>query len=608
MQRIIDEHEAAAHGMKEAVLRQWARRLSPDPEHPMSTQTLYRHMRKARGKTKEAPGRPREIPRDGVRAVIRIKERAKAMGRADTEREYPTDLALKDLAATDPRYPNATEWSESTVNRIAREELGYRDERRTRRFEAEYATRLYQMDFSRLEYFQLKTYDPEARGGEGDYILHLTRNSTAHKTDDHKVLRAWIVSVLDDASRVFISRAFAATGESPELGLEFLRWVFLRDHDEHPLRYPPQALQADKGAFASEASTRACEAVGIDPLFNRGKGSNAKVERTFRTLWTRWEQHLAMRHPEGWTINLTDLNATLFEFSLRRCRKRHPTHRRHTREDVYITSLPGRARTLDTDLLSHAFNVRERTVTRDGTVSLDNELYITPHTTPCGTPIKVGARIRVLVALDGTHKGQLIATDAADFELKPFHPNGLDDFAGGPPATTAETLRGQVDLKAPLAQDLLAHDLQDAHVYAQATGGTLDAPDVFPRPKRIEPTGPFAAPNDASNDSNSNTDTHNQGTENGSTENGSAGGSTSDNSPTHAPILPAAEARAHIGRQLRPYGATYADVASVADDLVGHATRSELDELIHLLTQAVSDDAPHAPPETAAARTQETRS
>ena len=60
--RVIRALDAAPHGNKGAVLQEWAQRLSPDPDDPMSKQTLRRHIRRRRGKAKDAPGRPKKIP------------------------------------------------------------------------------------------------------------------------------------------------------------------------------------------------------------------------------------------------------------------------------------------------------------------------------------------------------------------------------------------------------------------------------------------------------------------------------------------------------------------------------------------------------------------
>jgi AraC-like DNA-binding protein len=547
---------------KGPVMTKYADRLG------CSTSTLYDRLREVRGKTKDAPGRPREVPRKLVKLVLQVKERGREMGPADAERELATDRCLK-IIEQRGLWEGATDHSASRINAIAREEFGYRATPRSRRHEAGYATEVYQMDFSRLEYFQVFDYDDEA----GDYLLKNTRNSTAYK-DPSGAFRAWVVGLLDDHSRVALARIFATTGESPELGLEFLRWVFSREEDEHPLRYAPEAIQVDAGAFDAKASRRALEAASIELKSGVGKGSQGKVERNFGTLWQRWELALAIEKEEGWTITLRDLNAKLHEHCVRQCREPHPRHRRHTREDVYSASVPGHARTLDADLLSLAFNVRERTVKADGTVPVDNVDYRTPQRTASGVRIEPGDKVRVLESLDGQYKARLVEKAHDEpFDLEAFEPNRRGEYSG-PAPTTQETLRDQVDLKQPIGH-VLQDSLDDRDLVEAATNGQLEMPDVMPRPESITPESPFAE--DAAPNS-------------GTTENDTPG-IDPDSLPNESPDpLPEREARRYIGRRLRPKGLTYADVAHFFDEILGQATREDLDEVLDTLFEEVPDE------------------
>lgn len=530
-----------------------------------SESTLYKRMRQIRGKTKEAPGRPREIDRDLVRAVIRLKERGKAMGPADADRELSTPDALKILERNG--WAGATDHSPSRINAIARKELGYRDKRRVRRFEADHAAQLYQMDFSRLEYFQLFDYDDE----RDDYLLKVTSRSTAYK-DPSGAFRAWVIGLIDDKSRVALGRVFAATGESPELGLEFLRWVFSREPDEHPLRYAPDALQADAGAFDAAATERALDAANIDFQSGKGKGSQGKVERNFRTLWQRWELPLALECGQGHVMTLRELNARLHEYCVRLAREPHPRYRRHTREEVYTSTLPGHARTLDADLVSLGFNVETRTVKRDGTVPIDNVHYMTPTTTADGVRIEPGDKVRVMKSLDGQYRARLVekAHDQTFMLEADAAPNRLGDYSGHEGPTMQERLRKQVDLRQPIGH-ILHENLDRQDLLDAASEGRVQMPDLLPRPERIQPNSPFA--------------------------NGHVPGDSDDTADVpheRAENLSAHEARRYIGRRLRPTGHTYADVADVFDDILGQATRPEIDEVLNLLLNGKEAPTQHA--------------
>jgi len=557
-----------AHKIPKSAIRRLIRALEHAPNkgkvmrdatarYGCSKSTLYKRMREVRGKTKEAPGRPREIDRDLVRAVIRLKERGKAMGPADAERELSTRDALKLLERTG--WPGATDHSPSRINAIARKELGYRDQRRTRRFEADYAGQLYQMDFPRLEYFQLFDYDDE----QDDYLLKVTSRSTAYK-DPSGAFRAWVIGLIDDKSRVALGKIFAATGESPELGLEFLRWAFSREPDEHPLRYAPDALQCDAGAFDAAATERALDAAHINFNSGKGKGSQGKVERNFRTMWQRWELPLALECGQGHVMTLRELNARLHEYCVRMAREAHPRYRRHTREEVYATTLPGHARTLDADLVSLGFNVETRTVQRDGVVPMNNVDYMTPATTSDGVRIEPGDKVRVMESLDGQYRARLVAKAHSDaFVLERATPNRLNDYSGHEGPTMQERLRAQVDLRQPIGH-ILHENLDRQDLLDAASNGRVQMPDVLPRPHRIEPDSPFAD------------------RPNGHAQNGQR--AAAHDAPNEvADNLSAHEARRYIGRRLRPTGHTYADVANVFDDILGQATRPELDEVLTLL-------------------------
>lgn len=563
IKRVIRELEHAPK--KGPVMEKWTERLG------CSESTLYKRLREVRGKTKDTSGRTREVDRDLVRAVLRLKERSKSMGRADAERELSTGECLKILEREG--WDGATDHSASRINAIAREELGYRDRSRARRFEADYPTQLYQMDFSRLEYWQVFDYDD----AEEDYLLKNTKNSTAYK-DPSGAFRAWIIGLIDDRSRLALGRVFAATAESPELGLEFLHWVFSRDKDEHPLRYLPERLQVDAGAFDAEASRRAMEAASVELKGGMGKGSQGKVERNFRTLWQKFELKLAAEHKKNDVFTLTEFNTKLHEFCTRQCREPHPQYRRHTREQVFSAGLPGHARTLDADLLSLAFNVRERTVKNDGTVPVDNVDYDTPARTSDGVRIEPGDKVRVMESLDGHFKARLVEKAHADpFELVPFEPNSLEDFSGHEGPTMQERLRDQVDLSQPVGH-VLQDNLTGQDLVEAATNGRLEMPDVIPRPTPVVPDSPFH-------------DAQAEGDTSDSAENGTIDPDTIEPEETEA--MPAREARRYIGRRLRPKGLTYADVADLFDDLLGEAARSEIDELLDEIFRELPEPSVH---------------
>ena len=525
----------------------------------ISTSALYRRLRKLRGKQKSGGGRKRSVPRDLVRAVYKLKERGKEAGRVDQERELSTEEAQKILQRNG--WEGATDYSASQINAIARKELGYRRTGRVQRFQADYATQVYLMDFSRLKYFQVFDEDEN-----GNYLLKTTRRSMAYK-DPHGAFRAWVVLLVDDHSRMSIGHIFATTGEDPRLGLRFLTWVFSREKDEHVMRYAPETLQMDAGAFDAEVSRRALRACEIEPEGGFSKHSQGKVERAIRSLWQRWELPLAVDKPEGWTITMPDLNELLHEHLLREGRRPHPMQRRHSREEMYASSLPGHARTLEgVDLTALAYSTVTRKVTREGIVSVDNQRLSVPEYTEDGTYIAVGDEVRVMEALDGQFKGQLTEKPHRQpFPLVPRQVASRGDYSTTHERTFQEKLRDQVDLSRPIGH-VLHRDLQGNDVYEALSNGALEMPDVLPRPKEIRPDSPFA-----------------DGPEKSSIE-----------VSAEPDLLPESEARRYVGRRVRAVGLSYADVAQYFDEIVGEATQPELDEVLDLLLEESSSESTSA--------------
>jgi hypothetical protein len=562
MQRLLRDVESAKErGLsKGGVMDDYAADLG------VSTSTLHRRLQALRGKQKSGGGRKRSVPRELVRAVLRLKERGKQVGRVDQEREISTEEAQRILQRKG--WEDATEYSASQINRIAREEMGYRREGRVTRFEAAYATEVYLLDFSRLKAFQV--FD---ENDQGEYLLKTTRRSMSYKEPQGN-FRAWIALLVDDHSRMTLGHIFATTGEDPRLGLNFLTWAFSREKDEHALRYAPETLQTDAGAFDAEASRRALADCSIDLAGGFSKHAQGKVERAFRSLWQRWELPLALEKPEGWTITLPELNALLHEHLTREARQPHPTHRRCTREQMYSASLPGHARTLDgVDLTALAYDVETRTVHREGIVSVDGQKLQVPQHTPGGTPIAVGDEVRVMRSLASErYKGRLADKVHADaFALTPYAPARRGDYDTLQEDTISDKLADQVDLSRPVGH-ILQDDRQGTRdLYDELSAGTLEMPDVLPRPSVIRPSGPFAPGPEAAPD------------DDGRTATGEL-----DVQP-EPEVLPENEAKKYVARRLEALGSNYKEAEPLFAELIETgATRPQLDDRLALLEKEIA--------------------
>lgn len=543
--QVIRALDAAPHGSKGAVLKRWARRLSPDPDDPMSTQTLRRHIRNRKGKAKECSGRPKKIPDELVDFVEKTKARGMEMGLGERELSTEKCLGIAERKGVD----GAEDASASAVNRRLRQR-GFRAKKRYRKVEADFATQVQLLDFSRSKYIQVRDYDEDA----DDWLLEVTDKQLNYK-DPEGAFRTWYAMLVDDHSRVRLARLFCDTGENALLGLTFLRWAWTRPQDDHPLHHVPRILQTDYGAFRrSKRVQRAFESLGEVQLKKSSKEGQGKVERSFRTLWQRFELPFAIENKDGYQIHAADFNALLREHLVEESNRQHPERPSYTCSQIYEGSI---MRTppleLDADVVQLAFNVHERQVDAYGRVSIDGTKYRCPDSHE-NIAIEPGMRVRVSINAEGRAIGRLIERNMQQpFELEPWTQPAYGEMGGeearGTGRTKLEQLRRQVDVTSPLRGDVVDDD----------------APEV-----QVDDDGILAALGDRHIDVSVDSDF--------------AGDDPGDEHP-----VPASQAREWIGRRLGSIGHTYADARDVFDPLLGDATRDEIDQVINAYLQKYSD-------------------
>ena len=535
--RVIRALEAAGHGSKTAVLEEWARRLSPDPDDPMSTQTLRRKIRHRKGKAKETSGRPRKIPGALIDFVEKAKARGIEMGLGD--RELSTEKCL-DIAER-KGVAGAAEASPSAVNRRLREN-GFRETKRKRKVEADFATQVQLLDFSRSKYLQVRDYDEEA----DDWLLEVSGKQLSYK-DPEGAFRTWYAMIIDDHSRVRLGRLFCDTSENALLGLTFLRWAWTREEDEHPLRHVPRILQTDFGAFRrSKRVQNAFDALGEVQLKKAGKDAQGKIERSFRTLWQRFELPFAVEHRDGYQIHLTDFNHLLKEHLLEEAGRPHPERSGYTCSQIYRGSIQ---RTpplqLDADLVELAFNVHTRQVDPYGRVSIEGTKYRCPDSHE-NVAIEPGMEVRVQINAEGRAIGRLVERNHKDpFELEPWEQPAYEEMgteeAEGTGRTKLERLRRQTDVTSTLKGDVLEEDAPEVEVDDDGILAQLGERHV-----EVSVDSDFE---DASE-------------------------------PEDMPMHPG-QAREYIGRRVASIGHTYADAAEVFDPMLGDATQDEIEKVIN---------------------------
>ena len=527
LDEVIRALDTAPHGSKSAVLAHWAERLSPDPDDPMSTATLRRRIREREGKRKECAGRPKKIDRDVVRKIAQLKAKGMEMGLGD--RELATEIA-KEMAEREG-LADASEISTSSINRILREELGFRRKKRYRKIQANFATQVQLLDFSRSKYVQVRDYDAEA----DDWLLEVSGKQLSYK-DPEGAFRTWYAVLIDDHSRLRIARLFCDTGESALLGLTFLRWAWTRSKDAHPLRHPPRKLQTDYGAFRkSKRVQNAFDAMDGIELKGASKEAQGKVERQFRTLWQRFELPFAVEHGDGYQIHASDFNDLLHEYMIKDAERQHPLQPEYTRSQVYRGSI---MRTppleLDADMMRLAFDVYERTVNPHGQVSIDGDLYLCPETVE-GIAIEPGMQVRVQRNAEGAVIGRLVSRHHQDaFTLEPWEQPSYGEYDGAPGKGTGSTkldkLRTQADPETPAHEDLAPDD---------------DDTGLGERSISVNVESDFEQPEEPSFK------------------------------------LPAGQAREYVGRRLATIGETYASARDIFDPLLGDVTQEQLDKVIN---------------------------
>jgi len=425
------ELDAAPYGCKKKTGLQIAERYG------VSYATIMREVEKEFGTTKRVK-REKKIDDSLIHEVAKIKESLRGTGKK--EREIATDLVIQHLQSQG--VEGADSLTVTTVNRRLREK-GYRHIQPYVRVEAGYANQQHQLDFSRSEYFQVQGYDRNI----GDYILKNTHNTTHYKENEFK-LRTWIAGITDSYSRLTLAKAYAASGESVHLGIDFLNFAYGREYDEHPLRYLPDRLKMDNGSFGKSKDVKEfLEKLDIKPEFatpNKKRGIQ-KRESSWKLLWRRFELKLVLKLGVGGTISLSEYNELLHAFQIDTLEMNHPV-KSQTRGHVYMTSVAMREQRLMTeDLKKYLFKVVTRIVSGDKTISLEGDKYQAPDY------ILVGEEIRVYKNLENEVVGELINNPKGQ---KPFVLNPtkgyveIDDYTHRPHNTYRENVQTEVKQEA----------------------------------------------------------------------------------------------------------------------------------------------------------------
>lgn len=393
---LICELNAASHGSKRNVIMRYAEL------NKLSLSSVYRTLNKLNGKGKYLK-REKKVSDHIIDEIAKIKMRGMVNG--INFRELSTELCIQILQ--DSSFPGAEDLTVTTVNRRLAER-GFRVKEPIVRVEAQYANQQHQMDFSRSKYFQIYKFEND------DFILKATTKALSYKENENK-LRLWLSAITDAYSRLSLARAFPASGESVIMGVEFLNFAFNREDDSHHLKYIPETLKTDNGAFAKNESVKGL----LNKLEIRNelvqpykKHGIQKVESTWRTIWQRFELRNYILLGEGTTITLTDYNDLLHQFMIELMQMKHPM-KSETREHVYLASLAANPpRKIEVDLREVIAKPWIRTVRDDCTISIESQKYQVNSR-------YIGMQIRAWKNLAGEIIGELVDEYSKPFALTP---------------------------------------------------------------------------------------------------------------------------------------------------------------------------------------------
>lgn len=369
----------APHGDRRKLVEEIASStINPSTGKPFSAATIYRAIDITHGKKKST--REPEIPAEFIDLVAREKAEAGKMG--IKKRFLATEDAIENLEQAG-LVPEGL-LNSTTVDRRLRE-AGWNQERVYERHEDNFVNEVHHFDMSRSEYFDGGIKDGEeliridGRKGVWDYK---NKEKAERK-------RLWVAGYIDSFSRVYLVRYFMTTGENLQTGTEALEFFWQRNDDLHPMVYPPNVLKFDQGSigkyllnhktFQRDTGIRVELAASKNDRYADNQ-SQGKVERSFRTLWQKFELKLALRLKRKGVeyITLDQLNMLAHTYCIELLDKKHPV-RSQARGEVYRAGLRVHPPTiLETSIWDLLYNETTRKVSHNREFSFEGDLYKAP--------------------------------------------------------------------------------------------------------------------------------------------------------------------------------------------------------------------------------------
>jgi len=415
---LADAVARAPRGTRGALMRDHARRLG------LSVGQLYRRLQEVRGKRLTGP-RNRRISDEAIRTIERVRARCTD---AHDGRTLPADLAIE-IARKNGLLDEPV--SVGQFHRRSKA-AALRSKRRVVHFQARRSNEMHQMDASGSVYLRAVTRDGEAR-----IVIDVDRHDPKNRPN-HGRRHLWAYGVVDDHSRVWVGRYVIAPGESMADSRDVLAWAW-SDHDpSRTLAGVPDKLCCDNGPFvSSNEGKQFLRSLGVEliPRAPHNPRAGGKIERPWRTLWSRFELQFLL--DPGRVLTLAELNSELMVYLTRENARCHPWEHA-ARTAVYLRDR-GEIRRLPDGYLRASFRDDPRKVGDDAVVRYRNEYYRAPDEL-------MGRWVHVYRSADG--RIACAGDDGQVYALESYAPHAAGEYHTPKPRPGDEVAREAAELPA----------------------------------------------------------------------------------------------------------------------------------------------------------------
>ena len=367
--RIIRQRMATtAHGLCAAAADDLAARFG------VCRATIYRHA------DRHGASRPR-AGRADYRAWV---DHVVALAHRSTP-AAALDLALESAVAAGDLPAAALAMSTGTLYNIARE-MGYRPaRRRTQRLHADWPLQAVQVDGSTSQYLT-----PLEQQDDGDWILKIHRGPVSPNGYKNKPLaahrmRLMVYGIWDMATGLSRACYMPGLGENSLDFITALIQMLLETGDPlRPLAGVPENIWPDQGVLVKSNATRnLLSRLGTAVITGapHNKERQGGIERSWRTLWSRFERALLLE--DRITITLSELHQRLIEFERRQgalSARTRVAGRIVTRAEAWTALMNRRPadqplRKMPANALATLYREDQRKLNRNGILSWDKTEY-----------------------------------------------------------------------------------------------------------------------------------------------------------------------------------------------------------------------------------------